>query len=188
MTTLVLLLLAQSGEFATWTDADGVTHAALKGEAPASAKRVVATVSVIDPDARPLVLADGGTRADDTAWWRARLDERRREVRRLRAVAAGAAQDVASSTRRECVTATAKAEVPARAYVVRSRAGPLVVRSLPASNMVSNTSCVQTSASSAQVAVLARARVELDDAERALRDEEREATAAGLPLRDLGSD
>ncbi|MFT3712863.1 MAG: hypothetical protein QM817_34860 [Archangium sp.] len=186
MTTLVLLLLAQSSDFVTWTDASGVVHAGLRDEAPRSAKPVEAVVSVIDADGRPAVLVDGGTRADDTAWWRARLDVLRADVSRLQLLERSAAQEVSAATSSKCVTATATATVQPRT-VLPARAGqrPVVIRSPPQSNTVSQTACVETTASPAQRAALVLRRGELDAAEHALRTAESEATNAGVPLAKL---
>jgi hypothetical protein len=182
MVTLLMLVVAQSPEFVTWTDGAGVVHAASRAEAPAFARPVEAVVSVIDADGRPAVLPDGGTRADDTAWWQARLSTLRDDVRRLQLLEQGAAQEVSAATSSKCVTATATATAPVQPRYFH---GKLLPAPVPARNTVSRTECVETSASPAQRAALVLRRGELADAERALRDAEREATAAGLPLSKL---
>jgi hypothetical protein len=181
-TTLLLLALAQVTDLVTWTDSSGVVHVATRAEAPRTAKPLEGEISVISPDSRPAVLPDGGTRDADTASWRARLRAAHAELSRLVAVESAASRAVSSANQRTCVTATATAvaRVPARV----TRRGELIRQPVEQSSTSTQTACTETSASPEQQTALASARAERVAAETALRQLEREATAAGVPLRD----
>ena len=196
LTTLLLLSLSQ---FSMWTDADGVVHVIGTEQAPAGAKVLSGDgLSVIDPDGRPVQLADGGTRSQDAAWWQRQFRAARLAVETSRALEAAASRDLREAERPVCVTATAKAGASVRVVstqrsIVTIAAGgspPRAVQVGPGTAVLVSDRAEQTEqrcqrgeATGAQRAALQASRAEREESERALRDLEQAALAARVPLR-----
>jgi hypothetical protein len=175
------VLLITLAQFAMWTDAQGVVHVAATTEAPRGATAIEGgSYSVIDGDGRPLVMPDGGARADDAAWWRARFEEARRSLQASVALESAATRDLHAASEQVCATATAKATARVQLPARRQR-GPLVVED-HAESTVRNCQRAQPAASLV-LAVEAR-RSERHKAEQALRQLEQEALAEHVPLRE----
>ncbi len=175
---LALLALAQ---FAMWTDPSGVVHVASTTEAPRGATALEGgSYSVIDGDGRPLVMPDGGARADDSAWWRARFEEARSALQASVALEAAGAHDIAAARVEICATATAKATSRVQVFAHGKR-DPVVVENL-AETTVQN--CQRGQPAPAMILAVETRRAERQQAERALRPLEQEALAKHVPLRD----
>lgn len=187
-TTLLLLALAQTAKLMMWTDAAGVVHVDEASKAPASAQPVTGeTFSVVDADGRPRILGDGGTREADSLVWRARFAAARGEVQRLRLLEDSAAHEVTRASQSICVTAkaTARVQVPVRPLNRRTARGawrPYQLQTIEQTE--TETRCAEGDASS-QRAALSSIRAQLGLAESALRELERQAIAARVPLRDM---
>ena len=133
------LLLLTLSQFAMWTDSAGVVHVASPSEAPRGSTALEGgSYSVIDADGRPLVMPDGGARADDSAWWRARFEEARSSLQVSVALETDGAHDLEAARVEVCATATAQATSRVRivaqgkqaAVFVEDRAQEVGVRAL----------------------------------------------------------
>lgn len=196
---LWLIILTQFNGLSMWTDRQGVVHVVASAQAPAGATVLEGgSYSVIDGDGRPATLADGGARADDSAWWRERFQRAHQAVVASQALEAAAARDVSEAGREWCVRATAKSTAQVRVssprpsvVTVSSSQGGRHVRVGPGTSVVvedrdENTAreCRRGAPTSAMVAALQARRAEREQAERALRRLEQEALAEHVPLRD----
>jgi hypothetical protein len=196
---LLLIILSQFDGLSMWTDHQGVVHVVASAQAPVGATPLEGGgYSVIDNDGRPQVLADGGTRTDDVAWWRSRFQHARETLSAALALERAAAHDVHEAEQELCVTATAKAG--AKVSVISRRPTVVTVGSSQGTRNVAvgpgvavvvedhdeNTErqCQRGSATSAMVSELQQRRGEREQAERALRRLEQEALAEHVPLRD----
>jgi hypothetical protein len=168
-----MLSLAQFQGLAMWTDASGVVHVASMAEAPRHARPLEGgSYSVVDSDARPRVLADGGTREADSAWWQQRFRSAREAVATSRALEQAAREQLVSAEREVCVTAEAEVKV-------------LASRHRPARTVSDRqTRCTRGVAASGSREVLAQRTHEREQAELALRQVEQAALSAQVPLRD----
>ena len=195
LTALVLLSLAQAGGLVMWTDANGVVHVDEPRNAPSNAKQMSGDgYSRIDDDARALVLPDGGTRDADSAWWRGRFTVARNELAAAQRREREAEQIIREATREVCATATAEAMTnvdvwsPRGGTVVGHRAGVTVLspgQGARFSDRSSSTTrkCERGTASPTQRADAFRATEARREAERVVRELEREARSASVPLR-----
>lgn len=175
------MILAQLDGLAMWTDSQGVVHVAASQQAPAGAKALEGgSYSVIDGDGRPLIMTDGGARADDSAWWQERFAKARLAVQTSEALESAAASDVQAAERQVCATATATAQV--RVLIPRQRA--TVAHFVEERAESSSRSCVSGHATGTMRAAVQTRRLERELAERALRKLEQEALAARVPLRE----
>lgn len=183
-TALLLFALSQLDGFSMWVDAQGVVRVAATSQAPASATPLEGgSYSVIDGDGRPLVLSDGGVRADDSRWWRGRFEQARVAAQASLALERAAERDIQQAQSEVCVTATATAT--ARVQVIapsRNREPRVAVAESTAES--TERRCEPGKATSAMVTALQLRRTEREQAERALRRLEQEAMAARVPLRD----
>jgi hypothetical protein len=177
--TLLLMTFAQFQGLAMWTDASGVVHVASTTEAPRHARALEGgSYSVVDADSRPRVLADGGTREADSAWWQGRFRVAREAVLASRALEQAAREQLAAAEREVCVTAEVEVQVPP----TRSRHGRVVV---PGRTLRERqTRCARGVAASGSREVLAQRTSEREQAELALRRVEQAALAEHVPLRD----
>ena len=198
-TALLLIILTQFDGLSMWTDHRGVVHVVASAQAPVGATPLEGGgYSVIDADGRPPVLADGGTRADDVTWWRARFQHARETVSASQALERAAASDVHDAEQELCVTATAKADAKVSVVsrhptvvTVASSQGARTVAVGPGASVVveardENTArqCQRGSATRTMVEALQQRRAEREQAERALRRLEQDALAEHVPLRD----
>lgn len=196
---LLLIILSQFDGLSMWTDHRGVVHVVASAQAPVGATPLEGGgYSVIDGDGRPAVLGDGGTRADDAAWWKERFQHARETVAASLALERDAAHDVHEAEQERCVTATAKADVKVRVVSrqptvvsVGSSQGVRNVAVGPGTAVVvedrdENTTrqCQRGTATSAMVRAVQERRTEREQAERALRRLEQEALAEHVPVRD----
>lgn len=194
----LLIVLSQLDGFSMWTDRHGVVHVVGAAQAPANATLVEGSgYSVIDADGRPAILADGGTRADDAAWWRHRFQQARSAVVESKALEAAAHNELRESQRELCVTATARSKAQVAVFsphpslvVVTSNQGTRTVQAGPATAVlvedrdeVTAHQCQRGSPTSGQEATVSTRRAEREQAERALRVLEQEALAQRVPLR-----
>lgn len=195
LSLLVMLSLSQAGGLVMWTDSEGVVHVDEPRNAPRSAKVLTGDgYSRVDDDARPLVLADGGTREDDSAWWQGRFVRVRQALASAQRREDDARQVLLDATREVCATATAEASTAidvwsARGGTVVSRGNSLVPlrggQSARFSDRVTNSTkrCERGTASAGQRAALREATDARVVAEAAVRALEAEARRASLPLR-----
>lgn len=180
-TTLLLMTLAQLDGLSMWTDAQGVVHVASSQQAPAGAKAMEGgSYSVVDGDGRPLIMPDGGARADDAAWWRERFAQARLAVQTSQALESAAASDIRAADHEVCATATAAAEV--RVVIPRRRGGVAQVVEQRAES--TSRACSRGSVSGALRGAVQTRRLEREQAERALQRLEQEALAGHVPLRE----
>lgn len=200
LSLVMLMSLSQAGGLLMWTDSDGVVHVGEAHRAPARAKPLSGEgYSRIDDDGRPAVMADGGTRDDDSAWWKARFAAAREALAAAKAQESQADAAVHDATREVCATATAEAtntvvfvggRTRGRGFVNQRGGGARTVRlsvGAPArySQTVTSTStnCERGTASAAQYEAAHVATGKRRDAERALRELEQQARSASVPLR-----
>lgn len=198
-TALVLIILTQFNGLSMWTDHQGVVHVVASAQAPAGATVLEGgSYSVIDGDGRPPIMPDGGARADDSAWWRARFQQARQAVAASRALESAAERDLHEAGQELCVSATATSVAQVRVtsprpsvVSVSSAQGARNVAVGPGTAVVvedrrENTAqqCRRGTPTSALVSALQARRSEREQAERALRRLEQDALAERIPVRD----
>lgn len=195
---LSLVVVISLAGLVQWTDADGVVHVDDARRAPRDAKPLTDDFySRVDLDGRPQVLSDGGTRFDDSTWWRARFATVRAELHAAQRRESDARDAVDAARREVCATATAEATSSVRVF--SRSAGPVVVTTRDGSRrqvalaarqavdfsdaqQTTTRSCVAGQASAAQLEALREATTRRSEAEAAVRSLERAANDASVPL------
>lgn len=199
MLSLVLLVSLSQAGLVMWTDAEGVVHVDEAGRAPARAKPISGEgYSRVDDDARPLSMPDGGTREDDSAWWRRRFASARAVLTEAAAREDDAQASIRASTREVCVKATAESSSSVGVWskrggsvIVTNAAGPVGVVQLGRgqgaqfSNTTTSTAerCESGSSTAGQRDALNRAREDRLAAARVVQALEAEAVRASVPQR-----
>ncbi len=196
LSLVVLVGLSQLDGLVQWTDDDGVVHVGARAEAPARATPLSGEgYSRVDADSRPPVLPDGGTREADSSAWRARLLEARGAAARAKLREVDARAAVANAEREVCATSTAEARSSVRVF---SHRGGTVVQPqgrtptwvrrghgvlVEDQQTTTSSRCEAGAASPTQHAELRRALELSAEADAAVRELERAAVSASLPLR-----
>jgi len=199
MSTFVLLItLSQFQGLSMWTDSSGVVHVAASTQAPRNATSLEGgNYSVIDNDGRPKVMPDGGSREDDSAWWKERFEQARQAVSASRALEAAALRDVSEAEREVCVTARAEAVASVVAgagtrvvvingvkVVTPAQRQGLAAARVEERTVTETRNCAHGQPTSAMREAVVRRREEREQAEFALRRLETQALAEHVPLRD----